>query len=187
MLFVRQASTPAMRAARFPADEPADPASLTRAAAARPPWPIDGGRPPAVWVAPVTAARQTAAAFGWAPIEAPELAEADPGRWRGRPYAQIAQTEPDALATWLADPDAAPHGGESQAGLANRVAGWLDAVAPGCVVVCDVGVVRAALGHALGLGPVQTARFDLAPLSTTELVHSRGGWRVAHINRKAIT
>ncbi|MEU4223646.1 histidine phosphatase family protein [Nonomuraea sp. NPDC026600] len=163
-------------------DENADPSSLARATAlarARS-W---TGR---ALVAPARAAGQTAVAMGLLPSVVQALAEADHGSWSGVPYAKVAEAEPDALASWLADPHAAPHGGESLAALAARVAAWLDAEhrSP-AIVVCDVGVIRAALGHALGLSPLAANRFDLAPLSTTELSSARGGWRVAHVNRKA--
>lgn len=182
-----------MRAACFPGvlpggpgdvsggGEDADAASLARAAA------VAGAWSGPAWVSPAPAAGQTAVALGMAPREAAALAEADAGRWRGLPYAQIARDEPDALAAWLADPDAVPHGGESNARMAARVARWLDSMRaePDVVAVCDVGAIRAALGYALGLDPLWTARFDLAPLSTTELTVAGGGWRVAHVNRKA--
>ncbi|WP_240777892.1 histidine phosphatase family protein [Nonomuraea basaltis] len=212
MLFVRHATTPGMRAACFPADEDADAASLARAAAAL--GPMMAGA--TAWAAPTAAARQTAAAVGLEARVTPALAEADCGRWRGLPYARVAREEPDALASWLTDPHAAPHGGESPAELAARVAGWLDTVraltpasagasagasvrTPGraepdaaraelhVVVFCDAGAIRAALGHALGLDPPRTARFDLAPLSLTELTATRAGWRVGHVNRKVLS
>ncbi|MGV9535317.1 histidine phosphatase family protein, partial [Streptosporangium sandarakinum] len=146
-----------------------------------------GGDPPNRLSTRRTTLGGSPAALGSEAADAPELAEADAGRWRGLPYAEVAETDPDGLAAWLGDPRAAPHGGESLARLAARVSGWLDAAAAEAVVICDVGVIRAALGHALGLGPLETARFDVAPLSTTELVPVRGGWRVAHVNRKVIT
>ncbi|MFI6321104.1 histidine phosphatase family protein [Nonomuraea sp. NPDC050556] len=102
-----------------------------------------------------------------------ELAEPDFGRWVGLPYAQI---DPDELAAWLADPEVAPHGGESLAAHASRVAGWLTTAPPDALVVCDVWTIRAALG----LTPLVAARFDLAPLSTTEV----SGGRITHVNRK---
>ncbi|MCA2226152.1 histidine phosphatase family protein [Nonomuraea sp. NEAU-L178] len=141
------------------------------------------------WVAPSAAARQTAAALGREACVVAALAEADHGRWRGLPYGRVAQEEPDALASWLADPDAAPHGGESLTVLAARMADWLDSGRgePEAVAVCDAGAIRAALGHALGLDPLRAARFDLAPLSVTELTVTRGGWRVAHVNRKILS
>ncbi|WP_169944412.1 histidine phosphatase family protein [Microbispora sp. H11081] len=202
MLFVRHATTPGTRAARFPADEDADAASLARATAlalaARTPARETAGTADAMpgpmgftgvttaWTAPVRAARQTAAALGLAAYETAALGEADCGRWRGLPYERIAREEPDALALWLADPDVAPHGGEPLTAHAARVARWLDSVreAPEGVAVCGVGTIRAALAHALGLGPFGAARFDLAPLSTTRLTATRDGWRIAHVNRR---
>lgn len=181
MLFIRQATTPGTRAARFPDDEDADAASLARAAA------MTGTGHDHAWVSPAPAARQTALARGMTPHEVPALREADMGRWRGLPYERVARCEPEALATWLTDPHAAPHGGESLAELAARVGGWLDSMRaePDGVAICDAGAIRAAIGHALGLDPSRTARFDLAPLSTTELTATADGWRVAHVNRKA--
>ncbi|MFI9837356.1 histidine phosphatase family protein [Nonomuraea sp. NPDC051941] len=214
VLFVRHASTPGMRAACFPAsDAHADTASLARAAAltqtvvAGSVGPGTGAAPgsaavagpvaePAVvaalgvvaWAAPSVAACQTVAALGLEARAVPALAEVDCGRWRGLPYERVAREEPDALASWLTDPHAAPHGGESLAAHAERVAAWLESVRaePGVVAVCDAGVIRAALGHALGLDPLNAARFDLAPLSVTELTVTRAGWRVAHVNRKVL-
>ncbi|TYB55969.1 histidine phosphatase family protein [Nonomuraea sp. PA05] len=220
MLFIRHATTPGMRAARFPragaASFPcagaacstgggasssgggeADPASLAKAASAAALLPLVAGRP--AWVSPARAAWQTAHALGLEPHVCAALGEADCGRWGGLPYEQVAREEPEALARWLSDPHAAPHGGESLATLARRVATWLDTAraparrtpsatpppAADGIVVCDAGVIRAALAHALGLTPTATARFDLSPLSTTELLPTRDGWRVAHVNRKA--
>ncbi|MFI6484744.1 histidine phosphatase family protein [Nonomuraea sp. NPDC050663] len=193
MLLVRHAATPGMRAACFPADEDADRASLATAASLS----ARIGKASSLstrireagfaWVSPAPAAAQTAMALGWEARPVAALAEADHGRWRGLPYTQVAEDEPEALAAWLADPEAAPHGGESLAALATRVAGWMESVRdePEIVAVCDAGAIRAALGHALGLGPARAALFDLAPLSTTRLAPGRGGWRVAHVNRKA--
>ncbi|MEV5412795.1 histidine phosphatase family protein [Thermopolyspora sp. NPDC052614] len=169
-----------MRGACFPGDDEADPASLAKADGR-----VFGGEPGRkVWVSPARAASQTAYALGMVPQVAVDLAEADAGRWRGRPYARIAEEEPEALAAWLADPDAAPHGGESLRSMSVRVAAWMDAmrVTPDVVVVCDVGVIRAALGHALGVGIVPAARFDIAPLSATEIALAGEGWRVAYVN-----
>ncbi|MFG6194459.1 histidine phosphatase family protein [Nonomuraea sp. JJY05] len=183
VLFVRHASTPGMRAACFPApDEDADAASLARATA------LTRTVAGAGWVAPSAAARQTGAALGLEVRVVPALAEVDCGRWRGLPYERVAREEPDALASWLAGPHAVPHGGESLVAHARRVAAWLESVRaePGGVAVCDAGTIRAALGHALGLDPLSAARFDLAPLSVTELTVTRTGWRVAHVNRKVL-
>ncbi|WP_067807472.1 histidine phosphatase family protein [Actinomadura formosensis] len=177
MLFVRHATSPAMREARFPADDDADAAGLARARTLAGTLP-DG----AAWTSPARAARQTCAALGLTARPVAALAEADHGRWAGVRYAEI---EPGELAGWLSDPDAAPHGGESRHDLAARVAAWLDG-RPSGVAVCDAGVIRAALCHALGLDITAADRVDLAPLSTTGLAAARDGWRVAHVNRKVV-
>ncbi|MBO3749646.1 histidine phosphatase family protein [Streptosporangiaceae bacterium NEAU-GS5] len=183
MLFVRQAGTPGTRRAWFPMVEDPDPAGLT--AAARLAESV-AAKASLAYTAPWPAAAETARALGFEPEPVDELTEADYGRWRGRAFADIAQDEPEALTQWLADPEATPHGGESQAALARRVAGWLDEIHPGVrtVVVCDAGPIRAALAHALGIPLVRAALVDLAPLSATELTATRTGWRVAYVNRK---
>jgi broad specificity phosphatase PhoE len=170
-----------MRTACFPSGQHADPASLARAARLAP---LRGTH---VYASPAPAARETAAAAGLAPVVTEALAETDHGSWSGLPYDEVAVAEPGAFAAWLGDPQAAPHGGESLAAMSARVAGWLDALHPGtdCVAFCDAGPIRAALGHALGLGPRACALFDVAPLSVTELTATREGWRVAYVNRKA--
>jgi broad specificity phosphatase PhoE len=175
-----RAMDPPRASSRLVPGEDADAAGLTRAKT------LAGrvaGAP--AYAAPARAALRTAAAMGLEAAVAEDLAEADYGRWSGLPYERVARDDPDGLASWLTDPHATPHGGESLAALAARVAGWLDeGPPPEAVVVCDAGVIRAALGHALGLDPTVTARFDLAPLSTTELSATRSGWRVSHVNRK---
>ncbi|MEU4697054.1 histidine phosphatase family protein [Nonomuraea dietziae] len=197
MLFVRHASTPGMRGARFPSgSEGADPSSLEAAARLTASLGSFGTGP--AFVSPARAAWETAVAMGFEPVVVATLAEQDHGRWSGLPYEEVAVREPESFARWLADRDAAPHGGESRSAAAERVARWLDerheqegdsgAGRSGsggggrAVVVCDVGAIRAALGHALGADP---APFDLAPLSLTQLSAAREGWRIGYVNRKA--
>ncbi|XRQ09148.1 histidine phosphatase family protein [Actinomadura welshii] len=197
MLFVRHATSAGMREARFPAGgaagDPADAGGLARARR------LAGTLPGTeAWSSPARAALQTCAALGLAARPVAALAEAGHGRWSGVPYARVAAEEPDALARWLSDPHAAPHGGESRSAVAARVAAWLGTGAAG-VAVCDAGAIRAALAHALGVDVTAADRIDLAPLSTTqlvttelvttelvttELVTTGNGWRVAHVNRK---
>lgn len=173
-----------MRQARFPAGLAADPSGLARAralAGALRDGVRDGVRPDGrTWTSPARAARETCAALGLDARPVAALAEADHGTWAGAPFAEA---DPDALAAWLTDPDAAPHGGESRSALAARVAAWLGG-RPSGVAVCDAGVIRAALAHALGVGVLAADRIDLAPLSTTRLTAAGSGWRVAHVNRK---
>ncbi|WP_433462237.1 histidine phosphatase family protein [Spirillospora sp. CA-128828] len=180
VLFVRHATSAGMRDARFPADPAADASGLARA------WALAGSLPDGdAWSSPARAARETCAALGLDARTEAALAEADHGRWAGVRYAQVARDEPDALASWLADPHAVPHGGESRAAFAARVAAWLG-TGPSGIAVCDAGVIRAALGHALGIAVPAADRIDVAPLSTTRLTAARDGWRVAHVNRKVL-
>lgn len=168
-----------MREARFPAaGAAADAGGLARAKALA--GTFRGGE---AWTSPARAARETCAALGLGARPVAALAEADHGSWAGVRYADI---EPDALAGWLSEPDAASQGGESRNQAAARVAEWLGD-RPAGIAVCDAGVIRAALCHVLGLDVAAAGRIDLAPLSTTRLTAARdGGWRVAHINRKVV-
>jgi hypothetical protein len=49
-------------------------------------------------------------------------------------------------------------------------------------VLCDAGVIRAALAHALGIGALPATRFDVAPLSSTEIFPVGTTWRVTRVN-----
>ncbi|TDD74301.1 histidine phosphatase family protein [Actinomadura darangshiensis] len=166
-----------MREARFPADPAADPSGLAKARALAGVLPVGEA-----WTSPARAARETCAALGLDATPVAALAEADHGSWAGLPYAEV---DPGALDCWLADPHASPHGGESRADHAARVAAWLGG-RPSGIAVCDAGAIRAAVGHALGIGVLAAGRIDVAPLSTTRLAAARDGWRVAHLNRKVL-
>ena len=76
----------------------------------------------------------------------PRLVEIDFGSWENRPWAALPREEIDAWADDLLH--ARPHGGETVAELAERVAGVLDAaLAAGerTLLVAHAGVARAAL------------------------------------------
>src|SRR3954464_9800233 len=118
LLLVRHASTAAVRAAAFGADEPLDDAG--RAAAAQLPTRLPRGE---LLVSPRLRARETA--FGEFRV-VPELAECDFGEWAGLALSEIA---PDELGEWMTDPDFTPPGGESLTSLIGRVRGWLAAQA----------------------------------------------------------
>ena len=178
VLFVRHATSAGMREARFPAGGAADAGGLARAR--RLAGTLSGAE---AWSSPARAALETCEALELAARPVAALAEADHGRWAGLPDTRVAAREPDALARWLSDPHAVPHGGESRADLAARVAAWLDTGVSG-IAVCDSGVIRAALAHALGVDVTAADRIDITPLSTTALVSTGNGWRIAHINRK---
>lgn len=126
----------------------------------------------------------TAEALGLDPASVraePALAGCAMGRWRGLRLDELAAAEPESVAAWLADPDAAPHGGESLRELRERVAGWLDALEPGPGPVygfAEPDVVRAAVAHALGAPDSAFWRLDVRPLHAVELSGRSGRWNV---------
>ncbi|GAA4871840.1 histidine phosphatase family protein [Kitasatospora terrestris] len=131
--------------------------------------------------APSRRCRTTAEALGLDAAPAPELADLDLGDWRGRTLDRLAADTPAGLAAWLADPDAAPHGGESVAALCERVSHWLagQAATGGRVLaVVDPAVVRAATVTALGLPPATFWRLDVRPLTLTHLTHHNHRWNL---------
>ncbi|MFF4652983.1 histidine phosphatase family protein [Streptomyces sp. NPDC001380] len=147
-----------------------------RAAAGRAP------RGALVLASPSARCRETAAALGLRAAPEDALRGCDPGRWRGLRLDEVAAAEPAAVAAWLADPAAAPHGGESLLGLLARVGAWLDGLAEGgparVVAVAEPDVVRAAAVHALGAPPRTFWRLDVAPLTATALSGRAGRWNL---------
>jgi len=124
--------------------------------------------------------RQTAALFGAQPQVDPTLADCDMGRWRGLSIDDLLKTEPQAVRSWLDDPQAAPHGGESVAGLCRRVDDWLTSLQtrPGHVLaVTHPFVIRAALMNVMGCPAMTFNRIDIEPLSAVEL-RFNGVWRL---------
>ena len=98
----------------------------------------------------------------------------------GRAYAANRQT-PEAVAAWLRDPSAAPHGGESILALLERVADWLSgeqSKAARTIVVTHAAVIRAAVVHAIGAPPQSFWRIDIAPLSITRLSGDKARWNI---------
>lgn len=180
---MRHAPTSATRAGAFPADERLD--ERERAAAGA----LAGrlGRPPVdVISSPSERCRQTAAAAGLPePTIDHALAECDFGAWSNRTLADVHTEDERAVAVWMTDPDAAPHGGESLSGFARRVAHWLDAqaqLAGRAVAVTHGGVVKAAVVHALGAPLAAFWRIDVAPLAITEMHCHDGRWTVVRAN-----
>jgi broad specificity phosphatase PhoE len=180
LLLVRHASTDAVRAAAFGADEPLDTAG--RAAAAQ-----LGRRLPRadeVLVSAARRARETAQRAGLvATAESP--GECDFGRWAGRPLRELADAEPDGVRAWMTDPDAAPHGGESLTSLLERVRVWLAAQAQlerTAIAITHAGVVKAAIVTALDAPPLAFWRIDVAPASITELHAHDERWTVTRVN-----
>jgi broad specificity phosphatase PhoE len=168
-------STAATAGAVFPADEQLD--ARGRAGATE----LAGtfARPGRVLCSAARAARETAAALRLDAVETdPLLAEWDPGRWAGRTLDDVAAAEPDGVGHWLADPDAAPHGGESVARTIERASAWLGTLpAEGnLLAITHAAVVRAVLLDVLGAPADRFWRIDVAPLTATVLRGAPGRW-----------
>jgi broad specificity phosphatase PhoE len=176
------APTPATRASAFPTDESLD-AEAQRQLSALSFRPAAADR---VWTSPALGARQTAQGLRIAAEIEPLLGDCDYGRWAGRLFEEVQREEPAAIAQWLRDPDAAPHGGESIVSLIARVAQWLDrllATPERIVAITHAAIVRAAIVHALEAPPLSFWRIDVAPLSLTRLSGANGRWTLASLGR----
>ncbi|MFE2295094.1 histidine phosphatase family protein [Streptomyces sp. NPDC059452] len=183
VMLVSPAMNAALREARFDGDAPLDPAGERSARAAAPAVPKAGH----VLCGPSERCLGTAAALGLAAAPEPALTGWDLGRWSGRRLDEVGAAEPSAVAAWMGEPSAAPHGGESLRDLVERVGRWLDGaggvegLGPGggsVLAVAEPAVVRSAVVHALALPPETFWRLDVAPLVLTELSGRSGRWNV---------
>jgi broad specificity phosphatase PhoE len=157
-------ATEATRRAAFPEDEPLKEGSIHEAEAA--------GRLLAhadrAWTSPALCARQTAEALALEANIHAALRECDYGRWTGLALKNVAASEPDAVALWLSDLSAAPHGGETLADLCRRVSAWIDDTLAGrghAVAVTHASAIRAAVVHVLEAPATAFWRIDIEPLS----------------------
>jgi broad specificity phosphatase PhoE len=173
------ASTPSVRAVTFPANEPIEKQgreNLVRLAAHSLPA-ID-----LVVRSPALCAMQTAEYLELDAEPSPSLSDCAFGRWSGCALAEVQAQEPDAFARWMADPNAAPHDGESFADVMKRVGGWMDELLRGSGSVLAIThpiVIRAAIACALGAGPLSFRHIDIAPLSRAKLTNGGGRWTLA--------
>ncbi|MGU7770361.1 histidine phosphatase family protein [Burkholderia sp. MR1-5-21] len=143
-----------------------------------------------------TGSRLQGAARGPAPTPprsgapAPEaLRDVDYGDWRGKSLRDLARDMPGALRTWLEDPCASPHGGDSFEDVICRVGHWLECLPHqgNIVAVTHSVVVRAAIVYAQQAEPKAMSRIDVSPLSFTEFTRSFDGWKLAVSSGKNLT
>lgn len=180
VMLISPALNAALREARFDGDAPLDASGVRRARAAAAAVPAADRRVHG----PDERCTGTAEALGLRSEPEPSLRGWDLGRWRGQRLAEVNRDESEAVSTWLSDPSAAPHGGESLLDLHARVGGWLDSLHEegaddgSVLAVAEPGVVRAAIVHALGLPPQTFWRLDVAPLTLTELSGRSGRWNL---------
>ena len=171
-------STEAVRRAAFPRDEPLDDRGKAHAAELVAHLP----RGDRCWTGAELRARQTAEALGLSASVQPMLRECDYGRWAGKTLTEIAACEPQAVDSWLNDPAAAPHGGESILDVIGRVARWLaDARARDerSIAITHATIIRAAIVHVMDAPPSSFWRVDIRPLSMTQLTGSGGRWNIS--------
>ena len=175
------ASTSAMRTSTFPADEELDAQGRQKLSAL--------SRHLQHWdrcvTSPARRATQTAAALGLQATIEPMLRDCDYGRWTGRSFDEVQAEEPEALAEWIKDPSAAPHGGESVVAMIARVSAWLDRqlTTPGAMLaITHASVIRAAIVCALEAEPRSFWHIDIAPLSLTQLSGNGGRWTLASMS-----
>ncbi|MFF9765344.1 histidine phosphatase family protein [Streptomyces sp. NPDC014636] len=107
------------------------------------------------------------------------LRDLDYGTWDGRPLREIAAEDPYGLSTWLTDPDAAPHGGESVGRLCRRTAAWMESLPAGMgsvLAITEGSVIRAALVHALSVPARSFWHLEVPPFSAVTLALHDGHW-----------
>jgi len=108
------------------------------------------------------------------------LRDVDHGRWAGLALEDVVVKEPEDLKTWLEDPNAAPHGGESMRALFDRVAEWMDkrrVMGGREIAVTHPNIVRMAIARAVGAGPDAARNIDVAPLGMAVTAWN-GRWRL---------
>jgi broad specificity phosphatase PhoE len=177
LLIIAHAETPGSRALVF--GDGSEPAATERR------WGARVGR----WVsAPDPACRATAEQMGTGVTIADDLAGCDFGRWAGRTLVDVGVAEPQAVATWLSDPYAAPHGGESLATMLARVGTYVDGAdwpdGRSAAVVTPL-VARALVVHALGAPPEVIFRIDVPPLGRATISRSGPQWRLQELSPSA--
>ena len=172
------ASTPSVGAIAFASDEPLDRRgheSLQKLSGRLPSCDI-------ILRSPSRAAAETAEGLALAARTEPLLRDCDFGRWAGRALADVQGEAPDAVADWLKDPRAAPHGGESFADVLTRIRAWMDGLvaSDGSVLaITHATVIRAVIAHALGAGAETFRHIDVAPLTRAKLSGGGGRWTLA--------
>lgn len=163
-------------------------APMYRALAARLPQPANW------YVTPLSRTRRTAEAIfraGYPAQElrvAPGLIEQALGEWQGLPHAELPArlTEP-AHAFWPLSGSEVPPGGESMAQVIARAGVTMESLAEAhpeedVVIVSHGGAIRAAVAHALRIGPDNALHLSVQNLGLTRLERLEGGWRVVCVN-----
>jgi broad specificity phosphatase PhoE len=177
LTFICCGFTSATRQSAFPADEALDEKGWREATALARDWPL-GGK---AVRSPTLRARQTADALNLIAEEEDAIRDLNYGAWSGRTIRAISEGDPDGLATWLAEPGAAPHGGETIASLFARTSAFMTARATEggtLVAISHAAVIRAAISIALATPVTSFWRIDVAPLARAVMHGDGKSWRL---------
>ncbi len=167
LTMIASGATLAARKGRFPLDEPLERQALAKAGALA----ASLRRTDRVWTSPALRARQTAQALGLDAAVEPLLADQDFGKWAGKSLEEVQAQDPEGMAAWFADPDAAPHGGESLADVARRGAALMEGLlarSGHTIALTHPVLIRAAIVRLLGAPLPSIWKIDIEPLSFTD-------------------
>jgi broad specificity phosphatase PhoE len=116
------------------------------------------------------------------PVEInPDLREIDFGRWEGMTFAEIEQSDPEAVHQWATyDPGFSFPGGERISDFLTRVRAaaksFVSCSEKTVLAVTHAGIIRALICHFLDLDPRQYCLFDIhfASLTVLDLFDGKG-------------
>jgi broad specificity phosphatase PhoE len=171
------APTEAHRLYRFPADEPIEPVPPIRVKQIL----SNIGATDQVICGPERRSLETAALLGRVATTSENVQAWSAGNWSGQALDWVAANDPEGLRSWQADPDAAPHGGETLNTLLARLGRWLDehtSTSGRWLVVADASAVRAIVVHVLAAPPASFWRLDIPPLSLSVVQYAGSQWRL---------
>jgi broad specificity phosphatase PhoE len=136
-----------------------------------------------------TAERIFRAGYPEAPlITEPELIEQSLGEWQGLQHAELpARLTLPKHAFWPLAGREKPPGGESMADVIIRVGAAMERLArtyddADVIIIAHGGSIRAAVAHALQIGPDNALHLTVQNLSLTRLERNPEGWRVVCVN-----
>lgn len=186
LLLISHALTEAVRTAAFPSDESILLKENNLEAAKH----LKGlGEFDQLWIGPERRTHETAVALEFAipPVIDQDLRDCNYGRWIGRRFDDVQNKEPEAIHSWLTEPNAAPHGGESISELIKRVSAWMERISKDgkrIVAITHPSVIRAAIVYSIEAPPQSFWRINLEPLSFTDL-RWHGHWTLRCLSQAA--
>ena len=119
-------------------------------------------------------AQEVAAVTGAAVVTDDGFRETDFGAWEGLTFAEVRERWPSEVTTWLADPDAAPPGGESFTDVSTRVTAALHRVLADrdgqrVLIVSHVTPIKTLVAAALLAPPAALFRMHLDVAALCEI------------------